>query len=159
MTFPRSQIIPWSIRAATVPRARTMMAINLPGALIQWLISLPSSNATRSGWHPQALLLETWQALVFPFFALPFWWLVGCGLDGLVYRQKLHLALRVIGTVCFAFCLAIVFDYFFRTFALDRVDLATMRGTIIWTIGFVTLPAAWIAQYIRQRRSREGSPT
>src|SRR5581483_6632270 len=75
LDVPRDQIIPWAIRVATAPRARIMTAINLPGSVIQSLISLPSRTSTPSGWHPQALALETWQALVFPFFALPFWWL------------------------------------------------------------------------------------
>jgi hypothetical protein len=162
LAIPQSQFIPWSIRAGTVPRARTMMAINLPGALIQWLISLPSSNATRSGWHPQALLLETWQALVFPFFALPFWWLVGCGLDGLVYKERLDWALRVVGTILFAICLACVIAFCFPMSAPDRADFALpMKGFIGWTFGFATLPAAWITQSMRQRRTSHdaGAPS
>lgn len=154
MTVPQSQIIPWSIRIATGRRARTMIAINIPGELIQLLISIPSVASGAQGWHPHALTLQTWLALAFPFFALPFWWLVGCGLDGLVYKERLHWALRVIGTICFAYCLAIVFGYFFfRMPAVDRADLAPVRGAIAWTIGFATLPAAWITQSIRQRRS------
>jgi hypothetical protein len=153
MTFPRSQIIPWSIRAATIPRARTMMAINAPGALFQWIISQSLSD-TNASWHPQALALETWQALVFPFFALPFWWLAGCGLDGLVYKERLHWSVRVVGTILFALFLAAVIAFCFPMTASDRTDLTLpMRGVISWTIGFATLPAAWIAQSIRQRHA------
>ena len=154
VTFPRSQIVPWAIRAATLPRARTVMAINLPGVLFQWLISLPTSESSDAGWHPQVLLLETWQALVFPFFALPFWWLVGCGLDGLIYKERLHVALRVIGTVCFALCLALLVTSWFPMSAADRADFTSFnRGVFAWTIGFAILPAAWIAQSIRRRRN------
>ena len=95
MDLQRDQIVPWAIRVATVPKASTIMAINLPGSVLQSLISLPSRTSTSPGWHPQALALETWQALVFPFFALPFWWLVGCGLDALVYNERLHWSLGV----------------------------------------------------------------
>ncbi|HEX6495403.1 MAG TPA: hypothetical protein VF018_07970, partial [Acidobacteriaceae bacterium] len=75
MTFPRSQIVPWAIRLATGPKATLMKAINLPGFIFDILISLPTSWP--STWHPQSLLRDTWDALVFPFFCLPFWWLVG----------------------------------------------------------------------------------
>ncbi|HEX6773487.1 MAG TPA: hypothetical protein VF126_15755 [Acidobacteriaceae bacterium] len=157
MTFPRSQIIPWSIRAATIPRARRMMIINLPGALFQWLISLPTPERHRSGWHPQALLLETWQALVFPFFALPFWWLVGCGLDGLISKERLHWSPRVIGTILFVLCLAALIAFCLPMTPADRRDLALpMKGFISWTIGLATLPTAWILQSFRGRNS--GAP-
>lgn len=152
VSFPRSQIVPLAIRSATLPGARTMMAINLPGALFQWLISLPTSESSHAGWHPQVLLLETWQALVLPFFALPFWWLVGCGLDGIVYKERLHVALRVIGTVCFALCLALLVTSRFPMSSSDRAYLTSFHHALLgWTIGFATLPAAWIAQSIRRK--------
>jgi hypothetical protein len=154
LSFPRGQIIPWAIRASTMPRACVMMAINIPGALISALISLPSISSGHQAWHPQAVTLQTWQALVFPFFALPFWWLVGCGLDSLVYSERLHWILRLSGTILFAFCLAIVIGFYSRTSVSDRADLALpMKGILVWTVGFATLPAAWITQSIRQRRS------
>jgi hypothetical protein len=153
LSFPRGQIIPWAIRASTMPRARVMMAINIPGALISALISLPSISSGNQAWHPQSLTLQTWQALVFPFFALPFWWLVGCSLDGLVYKERLHSSLCVVGTILFAVCLAIIIAVYFQTSASDRADLAIpMKGLIGWTVGFATLPAAWITQSIRQLR-------
>lgn len=156
IAFPRSQIVPVSIRVATIPKAHIMMTINLPGALIQWLISFPSAERSHAGWHPQALALETWQALVFPFIALPFWWLVGCGLDALVYKERLHWAIRVVGTILFALCLAGVIAFCFPMSASDRRDLLLpIKGVIAWTIGFAILPLAWITQSIRQRRNRE----
>jgi hypothetical protein len=147
----RSQIIPWAIRVATVPRAPLIMAINLPGGLLQALISLPAQTSPPSTWHPQALALETWQALVFPFFALPFWWLVGCGLDALVSKERLHWALLLIGTL-----LTLAFGFRFGMSEAERIGSEWfIRGFIGWTIGFAILPLAWIAQSIRQRRNRE----
>lgn len=149
LDVPRDQILPWAIRVATVPKARTIMAINLPGSVIQSLISLPSGSSTPLGWHPRALALETWQALVFPFFALPFWWLVGCGLDALVYKQRLHWSLAVIGSVLFALCLSSLMAVWFAMVTSDM----PMKSVAGWTIGFATLPIAWIVQSIRKRRS------
>lgn len=150
--LPRDQVIPWAIRAATTPRARIMTAINLPGGLIQKVISL--SAHTLLPWHPRALTLETWQTLVYPFFALPFWWLVGCGLDALTYKERMHWSLGVIGTVFFASYLASFIAIWLGMFASERSDFS-MTSFVGWTVGFATLPIAWIVQSIRERRSRE----
>jgi hypothetical protein len=162
MTFPRSQIIPWAIRAATVPRAHTMMAINLPGVLIQALISLPAHTSPPSTWHPQALALETWRALVFPFFALPFWWLVGCGLDALLSKERLHWSLLLIGTLLSIACLTLALGSRFGMSEAERIGSDWyIRGFIGWTIGFATLPVAWILQSIPGRRTihNESAPS
>jgi hypothetical protein len=152
--LPRDQIIPWAIRVATVPRARTMMAINLPGSIIQWLISLPSRTSPPSGWHPQVLALETWQALVFPFFALPFWWLVGCGLDVPAYKEHLHWSLLATGTVLFVLLFAVIISFCFS--GDDRAELALpMRGFVGWAIGFAILPTAWVVQQTHKPPSPE----
>jgi hypothetical protein len=158
--LPRSQIIPWAIRVATVPRAPVIMAINLPGVLIQTLISLPAHTSPPPTWHPQALALETWQALVFPFFALPYWWLVGCGLDALVSKERLHWSLLLIGTLlCMTWlsitCLTLALGFRVDFSAAERAGSGWfIRGFIGWTIGFAILPLAWITQFIRQRGNR-----
>ena len=155
--LPRSQITPFAIRAATVPRAHTMMAINLPGVLIQALISIPAHTSPPSTWHPQALDLDTWRAVVFPFFALPFWWLVGCGLDALVNKERLHWSLLLIGTLLSIACLTLALGSRFGMSEAERIGSDWyIRGFIGWTSGFAVLPIAWIVQLIRQRGSGEG---
>jgi hypothetical protein len=97
-------------------------------------------------------MLDTWRALVFPFFCLPFWWLVGCGLDVIVHNERLHWSLLLTGTVLFVICLTAVVGYCFPMSASDRADLAwVMKGFAGWTIAFAILPFAWIAQSIRPR--------
>jgi hypothetical protein len=160
MSLPRDQIVPLAIRMETVAKAHTMMFINLPGILIQGLISLPSRTSSPQGWHPQALALETWQALVFPFFALPFWWLVGCGLDALLRKERLHWSLLLTGTVLFVICLAAHFhlDPNAPPPNLEDGSAWIFIGLTGWTIAFAVLPIAWIAQWIRQRRNPPASP-
>jgi hypothetical protein len=153
MTLPRSEIVPWAIRMETTAKAHLMMAINLPGALFQALISFSFRTAT---WHPQALLLDTWRTLVFPFFALPFWWLVGCGLDGIVSRERLHWLLLLAGSLLSAACLLLALG---GVWAPEQFRLIwVIRGLTAWTIAFAILPIAWIAQWIRQRRNPPASP-
>lgn len=151
MTLPRDQIVPLAIRMVTVSRAHLMIAINLPGVLFQALISLPTSH--NSSWHPTALLLDTWRALVFPFFCLPFWWLVGRGLDAVIHQERLHWSFLLGGTALFALLLVATFVFYLPMPASDRADLVwLMQGLIGWTIAFAVLPTAWITQSIRYRR-------
>jgi hypothetical protein len=154
---PRSQIVPWAIRMETMTRAHTIMAINLPGVLLQALISLPSIKSGAQSWHPQALTLETWQALVFPFFALPFWWLVGRGLDGLIGEERLHWSLLLAGTLLSATCLALTVDFRLSMSVSERIGSDWfIRGFAAWSIAFAVLPVAWIMQLSRQRGKHAG---
>ncbi len=152
MTLPRSQIVPWAIRMETMAKAHLMMAVNLPGIIIQALISLPSIKSGAQGWHPQALTLQTWQALVFPFFALPFWWLVGCGLDSMLGRERLHWSLLLTGTLLSGTCLALTVVFRLGMSVSERIGADWfIRGFAGWTIAFAVLPTAWIMQSIRPR--------
>jgi hypothetical protein len=157
MTLTRDQIVPWAIRVATVPKAHLIKAINLPGFIFDVLVSLPTSWP--STWHPAALLPQTWDALVFPFFALPFWWLVGCGLDAIVSKDRLHWSLLLVGTLLSGTCLTIALGFHFGIPAAERQDNPwLMRGLTGWTIAFAILPIAWITQSIRQHGEHSASP-
>jgi hypothetical protein len=153
MTLPRDQIVPLAIRIETTAKAHLMMAVNLPGSIVQALISLPSIKSGAESWHPQALTLETWQALVFPFFALPFWWLVGCGLDGLIGEERLHWSLLLAGTLLSATCLALTLGFRLSMSVSERIGSDWfVRGFAAWSIAFAVLPIAWIMQSIRPHR-------
>jgi hypothetical protein len=149
MNLPRDQIVPWAIRAETMTRFQTIKEVNLPGMIFDILISLPTSWP--STWHPAALLPESWDALIYPFFCLPFWWLVGCGLDGIVSNERLHWSLLLVGTLLSGICLSLALGFRFGMSAADRVGMDWfIRGFIGWTIAFAVLPIAWITQSIRQ---------
>jgi hypothetical protein len=150
MTLPRDQIVPWAIRTVTVSKARTIKKINMPGTFFDILISLPTSWP--STWHPAALLPETWDALVYPFFCLPFWWLIGCGLDCLLGRQRFHWSLLLVGTLLFGLCLTLALGLSFVMSAAERKYASwPPLGLTGWTIAFAVLPIAWIMQAIRSR--------
>jgi hypothetical protein len=128
-----------------------MKAINLPGMVFDILISLPTSWP--STWHPQALLRDTWDALVYPFFCLPFWWLVGCGLDGLLRKERFHWSLLLVGALLAGTCVVLALGFHFGIPDAERRDNPwLMRGLTGWTIAFAVLPMAWIMQSIRHRR-------
>ena len=157
MSLPRNQIVPLAIRLVTVSKAHIIQGINVPGTIFEILISLPTSWPAI--WHPAALLPETWDALVLPFFALPFWWLVGCGLDALIAKERLHWSLLLIGTLLAASCLALLLGFHAGiSTAEQEASPWRMRGLAGWTIAFAVLPIAWIVQSTRQRRRRDTGP-
>jgi hypothetical protein len=157
MTLPRDQIVPWAIRMVTVAKAHMIQGLNVPGTAFEILISLPTSWPVI--WHPAALLPETWDALVFPFFCLPFWWLVGCGLDGLISKERLHWSLLLIGTLLAGGCLALVLGFHAGISVAEReANPWLMRGLTGWTTAFAVLPIAWIIQSMRQHRNPPESP-
>jgi hypothetical protein len=155
MSLPRNQIVPLAIRMETVSKAHIIQGINVPGTIFEILISLPTSWPAT--WHPAALLPETWDALVFPFFGLPFWWLVGCGLDGLISNERLHWSLLLVGTLLFGLCLTLALGLSFVMSAAER-QFANWPplGLTGWTIAFAVLPIAWIMQLSRQRGEHAG---
>jgi hypothetical protein len=158
ISLSRDQIVPLAIRIVTVSKARTIKKINMPGTFFDILISLPTSWP--STWHPAALLPETWDALVYPFFCLPFWWLVGCGLDDLLRKERLHWSLLLVGTLLFGLCLTLALDLRFVMSAAERQYASwPPLGLTGWTIAFAILPIAWITQSIRQRRQRTAGLT
>jgi hypothetical protein len=139
--LPRSQIVPLSIRIVTMHRAALMRAINLPGALPEAALSLAASGWPLSGWHPPGLLFETWSALVYPFFALPFWWLAGRGLDALLLREPLPAALSVAGAVLGLLAAGLALHLWHGAGA--RPDLEPARNAALaWAAAFAVLPLA-----------------
>jgi hypothetical protein len=86
-------------------------------------------------------------------FGLPFWWLVGCGLDALISNERVHWSLLLIGTLLAGGCLALVLGFHVGISATEREGNPwLMRGLAGWIIAFAVLPIAWIVQWIRQRR-------
>ncbi|HEX6496098.1 MAG TPA: hypothetical protein VF018_11480, partial [Acidobacteriaceae bacterium] len=95
----------------------------------------------------------------FPFFALPFWWLVGRGLDGIVREERLHWSPLLIGTLLAGTCFVLVLGFRFGIPAAEREnDPWLMRGLTGWTIAFAVLPIAWILQTLRRRAEHSSTP-
>ncbi len=149
----------FALNAATVRNSRFISGLNIPGTVIEILISLPTSWP--SVWHPSSVLPDTWRALTYPLFCLPAWWLVGRGIDALLGRRRLNWATLLTGSL-----LSLVF---LVCFVGLRVELSAsdrakgewpLVGLALWTVLFGVLPAAWLRQMrFRERVSDEGKAT
>ena len=142
LTQPPDQWVSFTLRWRPLHYSRAIVAVNLPGLAADVLISLPTSQPGK--WHPAAISLDNWRSLVFPFYCLPAWWLAGFGLDALVGRKRIHLALLWTGSIlCFAFAVTL-FGYYTSP-AGDQADLRwLLPGSWLWTILFAVIPFSWI---------------
>jgi len=153
-TLPRNQLLTWARISVTSQRSQTITAINLPGVLVEVLISLPTSWP--GTWHPASLPMDSWRSCSLPFFCLSAWWLVGQGIDGLLGRRRLHLAMLLTGSILFLLFL-VPFGAFFWAPASDRADMAwLLPGFGFWTLAFGVLPFAWLRQRKHIRTPRSG---
>ena len=117
-------------------------ALNMPGFFGEILVSLPTSWP--SSWHPEEMILDVWRAIIFPFFALPAWWLVGRGIDSLFYKRKPHNVSTVIGTLLFIGFIVLFCGLRFGLSPTERGESSWLLwGLGLWTILFASLPVAW----------------
>lgn len=146
LTLPPDQWVSFTLRWRLLHYSRAIIAVNLPGLAADVLISMPTSQPGK--WHPEAVSLDNWRCLVFPFYCLPAWWLAGYGLDALVGRKRIHLAMLWTGSILGLLFAVTLFGYYTSP-AGDQAYLHwILPGSWLWTILFAVIPVSWI----RQRR-------
>jgi hypothetical protein len=144
VTLPRDRLLTSALISLTSQRSHIITAINLPGMFVEVLISLPTSWP--GVWHPEALPVDSWRSCSLPFYCLPAWWLVGRGIDGLLGRRRLHLAMLLTGSILFLIFLVPLVAFFWAPTS-DRADMAWLLPAFgFWALAFGVLPLAWLRQ-------------
>ena len=149
--IPRQHFLWFAFWSATTNRAHTIAAINIPGTIPEVLLSLPTSWP--QSWHPAGWHLDSWRALVFPFFCLPAWWFAGLGVDSLLGWRRLHWGTLLSGSIFFSLFTTLFLGFLFGMSASERAEGDSnwiLWGVGLWASLFATFPCAWL----RQRRSR-----
>jgi hypothetical protein len=145
MILPRGRWFPFALESVALKRSQVLSAANLPGAFGAALI--PKS------WRV-GIPLDSWRAISFPFFCLPAWWLVGCGIDALAGRRRPHRAMLVTGSVLCLLCLFLLVGIALSS-PSERADMDWVSwGLGFWALAFGALPANWL----RDRRSLRRKP-
>ncbi len=146
LNIPREQYLSFVFEHVTETKAQSITAVNMPGILVELLVSLPTTFP--DSWHPKQFELFNWRSIAFPFYCLPFWWLIGRGLDGVLGWRRLWLVTILSGALLQIACLVGTLGIFFGTTAADRSEdnFWIFAGLVFWTFLFGLLPAAWVRQ-------------
>lgn len=156
-TIPRNDFVSYATQSSSFQSSHLLSALNMPGFLVELLVSLPTSWP--ESWHPSGVSLMSWRSLIWPVFCLPAWLLTGCGVDALLGWRKLHWSVTLTGTIlCLLFSIV-----FFAGIAVERFssnrdnDWFIFSGLALWSLLFGTLPALWIRQWRARRNAARQS--
>ena len=150
-TVPKDKWFSSAITAVATRNSETIVAINLPGLIVEILISIPTSWP--STWQPAGILLPVWRSLIFPIYSLPAWWFVGRGLDGLLGRRRVFRIMLITGSIAVLLLLIFLFGFFFSASQSERTDLYwLLPGVVFWTFAFGLFPLTWVKQRVTDRQ-------
>lgn len=144
--------LPMALYGATKGQATFLWSLNIPGVLIGLAFDI---RTWPDEWHPSSLLVDTWRAISFPIFCLPFWWMVGRGLDALRDGRRLGWPLGLMGVImslAFAVAVAGCAVAFSERDRTDPLKFWIFGGLGIWLLLFGMVGFAWIRQLILRRR-------
>ena len=83
-----------------------------------------------------------------PFFCLPAWFFVGCGIDALLGWRRLHWAALATGTLLCVLFLVLFLGLRFGISTEERGEVVfPLWGMSLWALLFASIPAAWIRQW------------
>jgi hypothetical protein len=148
----------YSLTSSALATSRAIQGINLPARFIEYTID-ESMRTSPNRWSPHGLYPATWQAISFPIYCLPFWCLVGFGLDGISGRHRLRLRVLLPASL-FWFLWASSFLFFIvgpePNSLAQRFDISfIVRGLALWTLLLGVFPVGWIIRGLALQRSRE----
>lgn len=157
--IPRNLWLSFAADQALEHSAGVLTAVNLPGAVIIPLIDwLTLKSVDGPSWRPEDMGWETWRTIVLPIGCIPFWALVGLGIDGILRLRRIRWPWLAAGTVL---CVLFLIGTCGMTFGLPPEDRADMRaiigGFVFWTLLLATFPAYWIRMGLDRRRLRRQS--
>ncbi len=146
LNIPRERYLSFVFEHVISEKSQSITAMNMPGIVVELLVSLPTTFP--DSWYPKQFELFNWRSIAFPFYCLPFWWLVGRGLDSVLGWRRLWLTTILTGFLLQIACLVCTLGIMFGTTAADRRedDSWIFAGLVFWILLFGLLPAAWVRQ-------------
>jgi hypothetical protein len=145
--IPKRHFLWFAFWSATTSRAHVITAINIPGTIPEFLLSLPTSWP--HSWHPVGWTVDSWRAVMFPFFCLPAWWFAGLGTDSLLGWRRLHWGTLLSGSIFFLLFVTLFLGFRFGLSASERAEGDSgwlLWGVGLWALLFATFPCAWLRQ-------------
>jgi hypothetical protein len=152
--IPHEHFLRLSVEAGADITSRIIQAVNLPGHFIEFAVAKCAGNSWRT-WSPFRWDFLAWRAFSFPVSCLPFWWLTGVGLDGLLRRRELRWWHLVPSLILWAFFLMWVSVFYFGFSAFERTETVYPIWSVwLWFILLSAFPITWVKQWFKRRRIR-----
>ena len=154
MMIPRERMLRSAVEMNAMREQGTISLLNAPGYVLGALASQLVVHHARG--FPDYLGPFLWRALSVPLFAIPAWFFVGRGIDGLLMRQRMHLFDLVISTILVLLSLAISVGLRFGLSASERTgdDLLVyyISGFAWWSLLFAFPLSAWVRQKFQRAK-------
>lgn len=156
LKLPPDRLATFSLRWMPLRYSHAIIAANLPGLVADLLVSLPTAQP--GTWHPSGVSLDNWRCFTLPFYCLPAWWFVGCGLDGLLGRRRLRRAMLWVGSIFCLLFVVIMFGYYTSSPG-DQADLRwLLPGFWLWILLFGSVPLNWLQKENARASRTAGQP-
>jgi hypothetical protein len=157
---PSEGFLSFAFLRATAAAAKSLTVLNTPASLVEHIVLLlrPPSNGTwysASGCYPAWLGLWPGRSLTYPIYALPAWFYVGRGLDGLLAHERVGTANMVLSVVLAGVAIAICGGLRFGLSPWERRDQVSwfIEGFALWACLFAIPLVEWFRQKVARKSS------
>jgi hypothetical protein len=152
MMIPRDHLLHSAVETSALREQGTIVLLNAPGHLIGALAS--QLIVHHANGFPDSLGPFLWKAVSFPLFAIPAWFFVGRGIDGLLLRRRMRLLDLVLSAILsllsIALSVALRFGLSESERAGDQLLVSYIFGFAWWSLLFAFPLAAWVRQRLRK---------
>ena len=155
MMIPKGRMLRSAVEMNAMREQGTISLLNAPGYVLgalAWQLVIHHARG-----FPDSLGPFIWRALSVPLYAIPAWFFVGRGIDGLLMRRLMRLFDLVMSTILVLLSLMVSVGLQFGLSASERTgdDLLVylISGFAWWTLLFAFPLSAWVRQ--RLRRAKE----
>jgi hypothetical protein len=153
--IPPDRFFSFALERSASRHSSTILVIDAPGLFLNAMASWALAGSAR--WIPPFFMREAWFAIVWPFCALPAWFLVGRGVDGLLTRNRVRLGEMTLSLSLAAIMTALSLGLRFGTSPAERQEQYMLNPVIeglgLWSLLILAPFAAWL----RQRRQNTGA--
>ena len=148
LTVASKDFLSAAFQFACWPAEHFIVMVNAPAKYVQILVSLVIAQSGR--WEPGWISPPVWHCLTYSIYAVPAWYWVGRGVDGLLQRGGVRTSVMV-ASAAFGLISAGLFGVLrFGLSAADRQSVDTtewlMVGFALWTVLFGIPVVAWLRQ-------------
>ncbi len=143
---PADRLAHFVISSAAMQLVNPITLLNAPGFLVYSLGAGITGHSAH--WSPSSVDPFIWRVIVIPLCAIPAWWFIGRGIDGLFRRRRLRMADRIVSVMLAVGALALSISLRFGLTPQERAGQDTLpwfiAGFAWWAVLFAIPFGAWL---------------